>query len=133
MDDDNGPPGDNAPQPGAFQAEEGGQHLEAHERQNGQKPREHGAVRFLNGEGGDIGNEDGDDQLRGLKLPDLAFAHQPDAEHHHKIQDHRPQKCDQHKKSPRMEGIIYGFGRHIPAHIPAAAANNEKEFPRQGK
>ena len=60
-------------------------------------------------------------------------AHQPDAEHNHKIQDHRPQKCDQHKKSPRMEGIIYGFGRHIPAHIPAAAANNEKEFPRQGK
>ena len=66
MDNDDGTPRNDTPQAGAFQTEKGGQHLKAHQRQNGKKSCEHGAVGFFDGEGGNIGDENGDDQLRGL-------------------------------------------------------------------
>ena len=85
LNDNDGLSGNDPPQFFVFHTKIGGHHLKAHQRQNGQQTGKHGAVALFNGQRGDIGNQDGDDQLRGLQLSDLALTHQTDPEHDDKV------------------------------------------------
>ena len=46
----------------------GDDQLKAHQHYDGNHAHDHGDGVVLDGKGGNVGDEDGDDQLRGLKL-----------------------------------------------------------------
>ena len=62
----------------AAHGEPGDEHLKADNGENRHNTARKGRMHILNGQGGDIGDENGHHQFTGLQLADLPFAHDPE-------------------------------------------------------
>lgn len=67
---------------------------------------EQGNAEVLHGDCGQIGDEQGEHQIGGLQLTNLAFAHQAQADDNQKIEDNGADKCDHHAARPLSVRVV---------------------------
>ena len=90
---------DEPPHRGESQAQPRHRDLEADEGEYRRYADDDGDIDVLEGEGRDVGDEDSDDELGGLELPELALAHEPHREYDEHIQNKRTYQNYRHFNS----------------------------------
>ena len=83
------------PHPPGMEVDGGDDDLEGDQAEDGEQPGEERGLDLLDGQGGDVGDEDGHHQLRGLQFPQLPLAHEADPKDDDDIKDQGAEKCDQ--------------------------------------
>ena len=78
---------------GAQHREDGGQGQQHHD---GDQPRQQRDAVVLHGDGGQVGDDEGEHQLGGLQLADLVLAQKPDAHDDKQVERHGADEDDKH-------------------------------------
>ena len=95
-DDKAGPSAHQGAEPDALHGQHGEDHGQGQQSQNGDDAGEQRDAVILHGHGGQVGNDQGEHQLRGLQFSHLALSHQPDSGNNQKIEDDGADKTGKH-------------------------------------
>ena len=96
--DDGGLTVEQPPERAAFERQKAQKDLEYNQRGDRHQTGYHRDAEVLHGDRSQIGDQNGHDQLGGIELADLPFAHQPDGGNHSAIQQQRAQQGNCHSR-----------------------------------